>query len=209
MDAVWHLADAGVEVRVQTTLTNANENDVLELVEALAFSGITHQTIVPICPIGRATASMMLTPVAYRSFIVRMTEKVKGLRNRGCTVNYQVRPVFGEQDLFADLKTDAFETLSMKYSCEALLNTMEICPDGTVVPCSFLKGGIGNVRDETISGIWSSLEAEKAYLELAGVCRSGACTACPRAGVTCNGGCLANKIALGTPADPYCFARGD
>lgn len=49
----------------------------------------------------------------------------------------------------------------MKYSCEALKNTMEIQHNGDVVPCSFLSIPIGNVRKTTLSQIWISDKANE------------------------------------------------
>ena len=129
--------------------------------EVLSDLKISHQTIVPVCPIGRADREMMLDKESYKNFIYDMHLKVKELIEKGTTTNFQIRPVFGARELFEGLKNTSFETLSMKYSCEALQNTMEIQPNGDVVPCSFLSLPIGNVREKSLIEIWKDSEANK------------------------------------------------
>ncbi len=136
--AIQNFQKQGIEVRVQSTLTKDNPQDLLALMEVLADLKISHQTIVPVCPIGRADKEMMLSKEAYRMFILQMYQKVKELLAKGYQTNFQIRPVFGASELFEGLGT-TFETLSMKYTCEALQNTMEVQPNGDVVPCSFLS----------------------------------------------------------------------
>lgn len=138
ISAIQNFQKQGVEVRVQSTLTKDNPQDLLALMEILANLKISHQTIVPVCPIGRADKEMMLTKEDYRMFILQMYQKVKELLAKGYQTNFQIRPVFGASELFEGLGT-TFETLSMKYTCEALQNTMEVQPNGDVVPCSFLS----------------------------------------------------------------------
>lgn len=205
INAIRCFQDAGVEVRVQSTLTNKNTESIIELMRILAELGIPHQTIVPVCPIGRAGKNMMLSPPEYKKYIYKVYEQVKTLMSEGYKTNFQIRPVFGASELFDGLKT-SFETLSMKYSCEALLNTMEIQPNGDVVACSFLEEKIGNIRNNTISEIWNSIEANDLRDLFLGSKRNKDCVGCKKDSL-CNGGCLANRYYFNDfqHADPYCF----
>ncbi len=205
--AIKNFQKHGIEVRVQTTLTKDNTKDLLDLMEVLSDLKISHQTIVPVCPIGRADREMMLDKESYKNFIYDMYLKVKDLIEKGTTTNFQIRPVFGARELFEGLKNTSFETLSMKYSCEALQNTMEIQPNGDVVPCSFLSLPIGNVREKSLIEIWKDSEANKLRGLFENNKNNEHCSNCSKSEL-CNGGCIANKYYYHndlTKKEPYCF----
>lgn len=205
--AIKNFQKHGIEVRVQTTLTKDNTKDLLDLMEVLSDLKISHQTIVPVCPIGRADREMMLDKESYKNFIYDMHLKVKDLIEKGTTTNFQIRPVFGARELFEGLRNTSFETLSMKYSCEALQNTMEIQPNGDVVPCSFLSLPIGNVRDKSLLEIWKDVEANKLRGLFENNKNNEQCSKCSKSEL-CNGGCIANKYYYHndlTKKEPYCF----
>lgn len=205
--AIKNFQKHGIEVRVQTTLTKDNTKDLLDLMEVLSDLKISHQTIVPVCPIGRADREMMLDKEAYKNFIYDMHLKVKDLIEKGTTTNFQIRPVFGARELFEGLKNTSFETLSMKYSCEALQNTMEIQPNGDVVPCSFLSLPIGNVRNKSLLEIWKDAEANKLRGLFENNKNNEQCSNCSKSEL-CNGGCIANKYYYHNDLakkEPYCF----
>ncbi|MBR3887786.1 MAG: radical SAM protein [Clostridia bacterium] len=205
--AIKNFQKHGIEVRVQTTLTKDNTKDLLDLMEVLSDLKISHQTIVPVCPIGRADREMMLDKESYKNFIYDMHLKVKDLIEKGTTTNFQIRPVFGARELFEGLKNTSFETLSMKYSCEALQNTMEIQPNGDIVPCSFLSLPIGNVRNKSLLEIWKDAEANKLRGLFENNKNNEHCSNCSKSEL-CNGGCIANKYYYHndlTKKEPYCF----
>ena len=205
--AIKNFQKHGIEVRVQTTLTKDNTKDLLDLMEVLSDLKISHQTIVPVCPIGRADREMMLDKESYKNFIYDMHLKVKDLIEKGTTTNFQIRPVFGARELFEGLRNTSFETLSMKYSCEALQNTMEIQPNGDVVPCSFLSLPIGNVRNKSLLEIWKDAEANKLRGLFENNKNNEHCSNCSKSEL-CNGGCIANKYYYHndlTKKEPYCF----
>ena len=205
--AIKNFQKHGIEVRVQSTLTKNNTKDLLELMEVLSDLKISHQTIVPVCPIGRADKEMMLDKESYKDFIFEMHNKVKYLIEKGTTTNFQIRPVFGARELFEGLSNTSFETLSMKYSCEALQNTMEVQPNGAVVPCSFLSFSIGNVREMSLIDIWQSLQANELRTLFENNKNNEHCSNCKKSDL-CNGGCIANKYYYHNDLnkkDPYCF----
>lgn len=207
IDAIKNFQKHGIEVRVQSTLTKNNTKELLDLMEVLSDLKISHQTIVPVCPIGRADKEMMLDKKSYRSFIFEMHNKVKYLIDKGTTTNFQIRPVFGARELFEGLSNTSFETLSMKYSCEALQNTMEIQPNGDVVPCSFLSLPIGNVRALSLLDIWKSLKANELRTLFENNKNNEHCLNCKKNDF-CNGGCIANKYYYHhdfVKKEPYCF----
>lgn len=210
INAVKNFQKYGIEVRVQSTLTKYNREDLLKLMEVLSDLGISHQTIVPVCPIGRADKEMMLSKEEYKDFITQMYKKVIYLLEKGNKTNFQIRPVFGARELFDSLKT-TFETLSMKYSCEALKNTMEIQPNGDVVPCSFLSVLIGNVRKNTLSEIWESDKSNEFRKLFDNNKDNEHCSKCNKSDL-CNGGCIANKYYYYNDfkaREPYCFVDQD
>lgn len=207
ISAIKSFKKCGIEVRVQSTLTKHNTKDLLELMEILSDLQITHQTIVPVCPIGRADKEMMLEKQEYKKFIIQMYNRVLELNEKKSITNFQIRPIFGATELFDKLKKTEFETLSMQYSCEALKNTMEIQPNGDVVPCSFLSIPIGNVRNNTLIEIWKGSEAEKIRHKFDNNKNNEFCSNCSKNNL-CNGGCIANKYYYHNDfnaKEPYCF----
>ncbi len=207
IDAIKNFQSNGIEVRIQSTLTKYNTEDLIKLMEVLSDLKISHQTIVPVCPIGRADKEMMLDKESYKNFILKMHDKVKYLIEKGTTTNFQIRPVFGARELFEGLTNTSFETLSMKYSCEALQNTMEIQPNGDVVPCSFLSMPIGNVRDKSLIEVWKDNGANKLRGLFENNKNNEHCSNCSKSEL-CNGGCIANKYYYHndlTKKEPYCF----
>jgi len=207
INAIKNLQQNGIEVRVQSTLTKNNKKDLLQLMEILSELNISHQTIVPVCPIGRADRSMMLEPKEYKEFVKEIYSKVKELNEKGTKTHFQIRPIFGAKELFNDNLKTTFETLSIKYSCEALKNTMEIKPNGEVVPCSFLDIPIGNVREKSLQNIWHESKADEMRQKFENNNQNEHCSKCVKHNV-CNGGCIANKYYYYNDfkqRDPYCF----
>ncbi len=207
IEAIKNFQEQNIEVRVQSTLTKDNQDDLIKLMEVLSNLKISHQTIVPVCPIGRADKDMMLLKEDYKKFIVRMYKKVKELNEKGTLTHFQIRPIFGAKELFDDSIQTSFETLSIKYSCEALKNTMEIKPNGDVVPCSFLDIPIGNVREKSLKEIWTDAKSYEIRKMFSKNNENEECRKCKKNNI-CNGGCIANKYYYYKKfdkKDPYCF----
>ncbi len=207
IQAIKNLQDNNIEVRVQSTLTKDNQNDLLKLMKILSNLNISHQTIVPVCPIGRADKKMMLNKDEYMKFITKMYNNVKKLNAQSTNTHFQIRPIFGAKELFNDDIQTTFETLSIKYSCEALINTMEIKTNGEVVPCSFLDIPIGNIRENTLHEIWVSKKANEMRERFKNNNKNLECSHCKK-NTICNGGCIANKYYYYNDfnkKDPYCF----
>lgn len=205
--AIKNFSENNIEVRVQSTLTKNNKDDLIKLMEVLSDLHISHQTIVPVCPIGRADKNMMLDKDEYKEFIKQMYEQVINLNKQGTTTHFQIRPIFGAKELFNDETQTSFETLSIKYSCEALKNTMEIKPNGEVIPCSFLDIPIGNAKTQSLKEIWQTLKANEMREIFKNNNKNEQCLKCTKNNI-CNGGCIANKYYYYkdfNQKDPYCF----
>jgi radical SAM protein with 4Fe4S-binding SPASM domain len=198
INAIRHLRDNNIEVRVQSTLMKQNRNDLAALADITGRLGANVHTIVPLSPIGRASRSDMLSPAEYKDFINAFAEEISHFEHK--TV-YQIRPVF-DLDMKIDLKT-----LSTKYICEALTNSMEIKANGDIVPCSFFDIKLGNIYRDRLADVWTAARTDRIrkYFRpenLAGACRS--CASRER----CGGGCLANAYALHNQLharDVYCW----
>lgn len=204
IEAIEHLKKVNIEIRVQSTLMKQNQQDLLKLMEILSELEISHHTIVPVCPIGRADKSMMLDPQEYKKFILLMYEKVKEMNS---STHYQIRPVFDEQLFYCKENEGLLETFSVKYSCEALKNTFEIQPNGDVVPCSFFGIPIGNVRESSLIDIWNSNKANEIRNLFKKSNKQEECGGCKNKSF-CSGGCIANKYYFHggvEEKDPYCF----
>jgi AdoMet-dependent heme synthase len=205
--AIRNLVDNNIEVRIQSTLVKGNQQDLIELMGILSKLGVSHQAIVPVCPLGRADKKMMLSPAEYKKFILKMAEKIISMKS---DTHFQIRPVFGEKDLFKHKDLVEFETLSVKYSCEALINTYEIAPSGNVVPCSFLDISIGDIRKQSLLEIWNSEKANEIRKLFLIDNLSDECKSCHKNDI-CKGGCIANTYYYYKEfkqKDPYCFIEG-
>ncbi len=198
INAVHHLRECGIEVRVQSTLTRQNRHDLLALTEITGRLGAAVHTIVPLSPIGRARRSDMLTPIEYRDFIKAFVEKISRFKHE--TI-YQIRPVFN-----LDIKL-GLKTLNTKYVCEALVNSMEIKADGDIVPCSFFDMKLGNIYRDRLADVWTAARTNEIRQYFRPENLTGVCRECPSR-TKCGGGCLANAYALHgqlRTRDVYCW----
>lgn len=184
--AIKYLKARNIEVRVQSTLCKKNKNDLLKLLAITGGLGVDVYTIVPLSPIGRASVEDMLSPIEFRAFIERFVGQVKNLTYK--TV-YQIRPVF---DLNINLE---LKTLSIKYKCEALKNTIEIQANGDIIPCSFFNLKLGNIYQDKLREVWHNQKTNKVRNYFHPDNLKGACHTC-MAKDKCGGGCLANSFSL-------------
>ena len=66
--------------------------------------------------------------------------------------------------LFTFIGGDAMKNpkiIGNKYVCEALRSSLDILPNGDVIPCSFLHKVVGNIRRNSLKEIWESTEADE------------------------------------------------
>ena len=200
INAIKKSVEEGIETRVQMTLTRENTSDVKQLIEKLNNLMVKRISIVPIVPTGRATCNMMLKPLEYRRFVLDLIDHIK---NINLNSEIEIRPFF---TLINNSTLKKPNIIGNKYHCEALRSSIDILPNGDVIPCSFLNKKIGNVKTERIEDIWNSKEAEEFRSQLDNVKNLSECKDC-KFNNLCEGGCVATKLAISgvVGRDVYCW----
>ncbi len=181
----------GKEVRIQSTLMKQNLESILEFILFANELHIKRLTIVPLAPIGRARRNDMISSQEYYEFITKAIE-----RRQDINYELEIRPLFSLSGKLSNIKN----IIGEKYKCEALITSIDILPDLSVIPCSFFHKKIGNLYSQTIREVWQSDKAR----EVRGLINyRPQCLNCEFYS-TCGGGCIANAI---NGKDIYCWVR--
>ena len=179
------------EVRIQSTLTRQNIQSLLELIIFSNQLPIKRLTIVPLAPIGRARQEDMATSYEYYNFIKKVLE-----RRRDINYELEIRPLFSLSGKLGDIEN----IIGEKYKCEALITSLDILPDLSVIPCSFYHIKLGNLRESSIYEVWNNEKSEKVRKK---ILYREECRTCEHYS-TCGGGCIANNI---DGRDAYCWVK--
>lgn len=205
LSAIKLLINENMEVKVRSVLTKDNEESLLNLIDITNTLKIKRHEILPVCPIGRANENMTLSSSEYKIFLINALKKINSLERTNIT--FQLKPVFYQEDLFINAPVDCREK-SLSYRCDSFSNSLEICYNGDVIGCSFVRIPVGNIRNNTIKELWDSKEAIKIYNMINNQNLSGECKKCQFSN-KCSGGCFANRL-YGNGIDKkdiYCFVR--
>jgi MoaA/NifB/PqqE/SkfB family radical SAM enzyme len=166
---------------------------------------------VPIKPIGRDSANLMLTKEEYMNF----AKLVNQLRNNRKIKRSGIMLILNHKDLFNEsLKDRSNLPYPFNFSqCTALTTAIDILPDGRVVPCSFLMyfpEYIGpNILHTSVEKVWTHPKMNlfrKSYVEKCKKCifYKKRCRSVCRATILLSGGKI-NKNGKIIGDDPYCF----
>jgi AdoMet-dependent heme synthase len=191
-----------IEVKVRSVVTKSNQESILELMDITNTLKIKRHEILPACPIGRANEDLILTANEYKQFLLRALEKIRLLKPN---ITFQFKPVYYQEELFENVDIKCKEK-SLDYKCDALDTSLEICSNGDIIPCSFVRIPIGNIREKSIKEIWNSEKAKIFHDEIFNNNLIGECGDCDH-NKKCNGGCYANKLNndYSEKKDIYCF----
>ena len=150
LKGIRHIADAGIEVTLNTTLSGVNARyfpEVIDLASSLKVQRLGFSRLVP-SGSGRKLLNMMLDrgelKVLYQDIFSRETGNLRLVT--GDPVASQFRAP-AEED-----SRDAWPS----GGCAAGVSGLTILPDGTITPCRRLPVPIGNVRQDSLREIWAT-----------------------------------------------------
>ena len=200
---VQHLLDAGLEVTLNTTLSDINADSFMEMVGLAQSQGVQRLGFSRLVPSGRGRELMkhMLPKERVRDLYERITA--------ADTAGLEIvtgDPVASQMRAALDVGVEGDVPVG---GCAAGVSGMTILPDGTLVPCRRLPTPVGNIRKDSLREVWATSETllklrdRKSY--------RGKCGRCSR-WATCRG-CraiaYAHSRSTGNPDiladDPQCF----
>jgi AdoMet-dependent heme synthase len=203
LKGVRNLLDAGIEVTLNTTLSNINAHcfmDVVELASSLGVQRLGFSRLVPSGSGGKLLGEMLSKEVVKDLYRRLFSLKIDGLQIvTGDPVASMLRNPAGEDDA----------NPVPSGGCAAGVSGLTILPDGTVTPCRRMPVPIGNVNQDSLREIWATSETLKAlrdkslYQGNCGECSKwSGCRGCRAIAFAYsqahgNGNCLAE--------DPQCF----
>ena len=201
------LLDAGIEVTLNTTLSDINAShflDVIALASSIGVQRLGFSRLVP-SGSGRKLLDRMLTKEA----LADLYGKIFSL-NTGSLKIVTGDPVASQfRRPASDDATGSFPS----GGCAAGVSGLTILPDGTVVPCRRLPVPIGNVRTDSLREIWStsevltSLRDRSRYDGKCGTCTKwSACRGCRAIAYEFS---RAHDITNFLAEDPQCFLPND
>ncbi len=146
------LLDAGIEVTMNTTLSDINATyflDVIDLASSIGVQRLGFSRLVP-SGSGRNLLNKMLTKEVLEELYGRIFSLNTGNLKivTGDPVASQFRRPAGTDD------AGSFPS----GGCAAGVSGLTILPDGTVTPCRRLPVSLGNVRTDSLREIWSTSE---------------------------------------------------
>jgi len=152
LSGIQCLLDAGIEVTMNTTLSDINAAyfpDVIALASSMGVQKLGFSRLVP-SGSGRNLLNKMLTKEVLEDLYNRIFSL-----NTGNLKIVTGDPVASQFRVPAD-KDDAGPFPSG--GCAAGVSGLTILPDGTVTPCRRLPVSLGNVRTDSLREIWSTSE---------------------------------------------------
>jgi AdoMet-dependent heme synthase len=198
------LLDAGVEVTVNTTLSEINAGGFFELAETVSRLGVQRLGYSRLVPSGRggSLADRMLDPDAVRN----LYQKINALSSEGMKL-VTGDPVAARMRAADDGFVD--ETDLPVGGCAAGVSGLTLLSDGTVVPCRRLPLPLGNIKTDSLREIWATAPLLDALRSRSSY--EGACGRCGK-WATCRG-CRAIAFAASQISgrasafadDPQCF----
>jgi radical SAM protein with 4Fe4S-binding SPASM domain len=174
-----HLVNAGLEVTLNTTLSDINAPyflDVIDLAKSAGARKVGFSRLVP-SGSGRSLLDRMLTK-----------EVLKGLYRKIFSLDIGGLKIVTGDPVASQFRRPSEEDADMTFpssGCAAGVSGLTILPDGTVTPCRRLPVPIGNVRRDSLRDIWatsevlSSLRDRSQYKGKCGVCKKwSSCRGC-------------------------------
>jgi len=174
------LLDAGVEVTVNTTLSELNAGAFFELAETAARLGVQRLGFSRLVPAGRggSLTDRMLAPDTMLSLYQRI-QALHYDRMKLVTGDPVAACMRAADDGFDDQGDVPIG------GCAAGVSGLTIMSDGTIVPCRRLPLPLGNIRTDSLREIWSAsplldaLRSRSSYPGACGTCgRWATCRGC-------------------------------
>jgi MoaA/NifB/PqqE/SkfB family radical SAM enzyme len=203
LTGIKHLLDAGLEVTINTTLSEINAPyfmDTIELASSLGVQRLGFSRHVPSGQ-GKTMFDKMLK-----------TEKIRKLYREIFSLNTNGLEIVTGDPVASQMKSHVnndFSGAIPSGGCAAGVSGLTILPDGAVTPCRRLPIAIGNVRTDSLREIWAASDVLERLRDKVGY--SGKCGKCGR-WANCRG-CRAIAYAYSQAKgendflaeDPQCF----
>jgi radical SAM protein with 4Fe4S-binding SPASM domain len=195
------------ELAIRTTVLKQNKDSILDMLHELDRLTVEEGVdidivkIWPVRNVGMAHASLMLTPKEYEIFLNELNQ---GTRDFNPSFDIAVAPLFGMESEFVGGPIRSDEV----YRCNLLKEALQVAYNGDVYPCSFVRYPLGNIAEESILKMFSSISAlhfRERFLNKS----ESSCISCDVYD-SCGGGCIAEtyKNLFESPTrvkDVYCF----
>jgi len=176
--------DVGLEIRINTTVTRENYDEIDKIVRLAEKVGAKHFHLFSLVPTGRAKSVDAPSPTEYERMIRDVL--VKGRTE----FRLRIRPVCFPQ--FTRIAKQEGIRLEVERGCIAGLWYCRINPTGDVTPCPYLPIKVGNIREKSFKEIWFNSEVFKTLRDFKNL--KGRCGVCDFQNVC--GGCRARAYGL-------------
>jgi len=207
LNGIKHLLNAGMEVTMNTTLSDMNAPYFMDIVKLAYYLGVQKLGFSRLVPSGRG--AIMLNRMLKTEKVKELYEEIFSLNTNGFTI-VTGDPVASQMKVPANsISSDA----TPYGGCAAGVSGLTILPDGTVTPCRRLPVSIGNVRRDSLREIWAASDVLNLLRDKSKY--SGKCAKCGRWAV-CRG-CRAIAYAYSQAKgennflaeDPQCFISSE
>jgi radical SAM protein with 4Fe4S-binding SPASM domain len=200
---VQNLLDAGIEVTLNTTLSDINATYFMDVIELASSLGVHKVGFSRLVPSGRG--GELINRMLSKEALKDLYAKIFSLSTPGLQI------VTGDP-VASQLKMPVIEESDERVpsgGCAAGVSGLTILPDGTVTPCRRLPVPVGNVRKDSLREIWATSEVLRELRDKS--CYAGKCGRCSRWSVCrgCRAIAYAHSRATGKAGylaeDPQCF----
>lgn len=197
----------GIEVHVETTVTNYNKNDIEEIINLAKELGASTFLCRCVVLAGKASNKLMISKTENKLFLEKVCKKKYSLDN--ITITSQ-DPLYHLVDfkLMNQLKEKYGPLDSSKFcgGCVAGFNSLNVKSNGDVQICTFLPIIIGNIRKNRLIDIWENRHFTDYCQNFIDRDIGGNCKTCEDRFIC--GGCRARALAVNKNIlgeDPYCW----
>ncbi len=156
MKAIEMINSAEIRSAVMFTLSKANQNELLDVIDIMAEAGVDTFDFSRLVPMGsgKSMKSDMLSPAEFRGILLRVADKYNQLEMKGCKTH------FGRKDpLWVLLQKElgilpAYDGDKICDGCSIGMSVLSILADGTVYACRRLPIEIGKLPEQRLLDIF-------------------------------------------------------
>lgn len=203
LKGIRHVLDAGIELTLNTTLSELNADCFMDVIDLASSTGAQRVGFSRLVPSGGGTkllGRMLSTEAVERIYHTIFSLHTPGLKIvTGDPVASQFRNP-AEGDAAAPVPSGG---------CAAGVSGLTILPDGTITPCRRMPVPIGNVRTDSLRELWATSEVLMALRDKSQY--QGRCGTCSKWSVCRGCRAIAYAYAQSQGAgsylaeDPQCF----
>jgi radical SAM protein with 4Fe4S-binding SPASM domain len=150
---VGHLLDAGLEVTLNTTLSDLNADHLMDIKDLAVSLGVQRMGFSRLVPSGKG--STMLSNMLETDRVKDLYETAKKFKVKGLEI------VTGDpvaSNMFLDFDEEDEGSIPMS-GCSAGVSGITILADGNFVPCRRLPVTLGNITTDSFREVWATSPA--------------------------------------------------